>query len=206
MRKFKEFEVFCSNHGLNLDTSSSGKLHLSLTRIKQELKDDSVLFDILLSYATRPMQKATYFCSGNLEDYQIDCGHYSLAVPLYTHFTSPLRRFPDIVVHRTLSAAVEAEAIYTKKNKMLNFNEDRAKRCFTGIYFNKDAIESHEGQEALSVAAAGHSVPCTEILSGVAAHCNERKLASRHVNDATVKLYMWLLLRKEEVNFLSFDI
>lgn len=78
-------------------------------------------------------------------------------------------------------------------------------RCITGIYFNKDAIKSHEGHEALLVAAARHSVPCTEILIGVATHCNERNLASRHVKDATDKLYMWLLV-KEKVNFLPFNI
>lgn len=202
-RKLREFEAFCGKHGLDLDTSSSGQLHLSLERIRQELENDSVLFDILMSYATRSMQMAAYFCSGNLEDSEIDWGHYCLAIPLYTHFTSPLRRYPDIVVHRTLAAAVEAEETYMKQKRTLHYfnGEERTRRCLTGIFFDKDAVESLEAQEALSAAASKHNVPCTDILADVAAHCNERKLASRHVKDASDKLYMWVLLRKKEVLF-----
>lgn len=48
---------------------------------------------------------ALYFCSGMLQDPE-QFRHYALNVPLYTHFTSPIRRFPDIVVHRLLAAAL----------------------------------------------------------------------------------------------------
>lgn len=48
---------------------------------------------------------ALYFCSGVLED-QEQFRHYALNVPLYTHFTSPIRRFADVVVHRLLAAAL----------------------------------------------------------------------------------------------------
>ena len=92
LRKLREFEAFCSKHGLELDTSSSGQFNHSLEQIREKLKNDSVLFDILLSYASRPMQLATYFCSGDLKDNKNEWSHYALAVPLYTHFTSPLRR------------------------------------------------------------------------------------------------------------------
>ncbi|CAN6583898.1 unnamed protein product [Malus baccata var. baccata] len=202
MRKLREFEAFCSKHGLELDTSSSGQFQQSLLRIREELKDDSVLFNIVMSYATKPMQLASYFCSGELKDRENDWGHYGLAVPLYTHFTSPLRRYPDIVVHRTLAAAVEAEELFLKHRRMLNnFSRgDEVKmRCFTGIYFDKNVAESCEIKEALSAAAIKHRVPCSEMLADVAAYCNARKLASRHVKDACDKLYMWALLKKKEI-------
>ncbi|KAI8014453.1 DIS3-like exonuclease 2 [Camellia lanceoleosa] len=201
LRKLREFEVFCSKHGFELDTSSSGHIHHSLERIRETLKNDSVLFNILLSYATKPMQLATYFCSGDLKDSENDWGHYALAVPLYTHFTSPLCRYPDIVVNRTLAAPIEAEEMYLKYKRTmqkLKNGKELQRWCFTGICFDKDAAESSEGQEALSAAASKHRIPCMEILADVAAHCNDRKLASKHVKDGSDKLYIRFLLKKKE--------
>jgi protein SSD1 len=50
------------------------------------------------------MQKAKYFCTGTLDI--VKYHHYALNVPLYTHFTSPIRRYADIIVHRMLEAAL----------------------------------------------------------------------------------------------------
>ncbi|KAK2988844.1 hypothetical protein RJ640_020208 [Escallonia rubra] len=203
LRKLREFESFCSKHGLALETSSSGQLQQSLERIRLDLKDDTVLLDVLISYATRPMQLAAYFSSGDLDDSVGDWSHYALAVPLYTHFTSPLRRYPDIVVHRTLAATVDAEEMYLKQKRRVQgpTGERVTRRCFSGISFDKDGAKSAEAREALSGAALKHRVPRPDILADVAAHCNERKLASRHVKDAIDKLCMWLLLRKKEIIF-----
>ncbi|KAF8411801.1 hypothetical protein HHK36_004360 [Tetracentron sinense] len=202
MRKIREFEAFCSKHGLEMDTSSSGQLHLSLGKIREHLNNDPVLFDILISYASRPMQLAVYFCTGDLEDREHDWAHYSLSVPLYTHFTSPLRRYPDIIVHRTLAAAVEAEDMYLQQRKMLQKvyrGEAVTRKLFADICFDKDAAESKEGQEALLAAALKHRVLSTEILGDVAAYCNKRKLASRHAEIAGGKVYLWALLKKKEI-------
>uniref|UniRef100_A0A1J3D6C6 DIS3-like exonuclease 2 n=1 Tax=Noccaea caerulescens TaxID=107243 RepID=A0A1J3D6C6_NOCCA len=192
MRKLKEFEGFCSKHGMELDVSSSGQFQESLEKLTENLKDDSVFVDIVNNYAIKPMQFASYFCTGNLN--VADWGHYALAASLYTHFTSPLRRYPDIVVHRAVAAALEAGELFLKQKSIGEVGS-----CFTGIRFDKDAAESMEGKEALSVAGLKHGVPSTEIVSDIAAHCNERKFASRKVKDACDKLYTWCVLKRKEV-------
>ena len=48
---------------------------------------------------------ALYFCTGVLEDETL-FRHYALNVPFYTHFTSPIRRYADVIVHRLLSASL----------------------------------------------------------------------------------------------------
>ncbi|KAF4348208.1 hypothetical protein G4B88_017168 [Cannabis sativa] len=198
MRKLKEFEAFCCKHGLELDTTS-GQFNLSLQRTREKLKDDSTLFEILMNYASRSMQLATYFCTGEFKDNENDWACYALAVPFYTHFTSPLRRYPDIIVHRTLAAVIDAEELYVKHESTLNKLHEGLRKCFTGINFEKDTAESRYVKEALSTAALKHRVPRSEILPKVAAYCNDRNRASRHVNDACDKLYMWALLKKKQV-------
>ncbi|KAL5207299.1 hypothetical protein ABZP36_031734 [Zizania latifolia] len=202
LRKSREFGAFCARNGFELDDSSSGQLHLSLSRMKEKLKDDPVLFDILMFYASKQMQAAEYFCTADLISKRDDWAHYALSVPLYTHFTSPLRRYPDIIVHRALNAVVEAEKMYLKHRRFYTikngFNE-MINRCFTGLQFSKDAAESKEGCEALSAAANKFKVPSSDNLGEIAVHCNERKWACRRAEEAEQKLYMWVLIKRKEV-------
>lgn len=50
------------------------------------------------------MQLAVYFSAGAQS--KVTPHHYALNVPLYTHFTSPIRRYADVMVHRQLAAAL----------------------------------------------------------------------------------------------------
>ncbi|KAJ0988407.1 hypothetical protein J5N97_006763 [Dioscorea zingiberensis] len=206
LRKLKEFEAFCSKHGFELDTSSSGQIHLSLSKMREKLEDDPVLFEILINYASKPMQPAMYFCTGDLRGLEDGWAHYALSLPFYTHFTCPLRRYPDIIVQRTLCAALEAEELYMKQRSIVigpNKVEDSDKKsrygCFTCLYFDKNAAESVEGQEVLKDAALRFKVPGAEVLGEVAKYCNERKFASKRAEEAGEKLYFWALLKKEFV-------
>ncbi|XP_065110917.1 exosome complex exonuclease RRP44 [Paramisgurnus dabryanus] len=63
---------------------------------------------LLRILATRCMMQAVYFCSGMDSDFH----HYGLASPIYTHFTSPIRRYADIMVHRLLAVAINADSTY----------------------------------------------------------------------------------------------
>jgi len=65
---------------------------------------------MLRMIATRCMMQAVYFASGTIEESLF--AHYGLACPIYTHFTSPIRRYADVIVHRLLAASIGADATY----------------------------------------------------------------------------------------------
>lgn len=58
---------------------------------------------------TRCMNEATYFCSADFDVQEFR--HYGLATDFYTHFTSPIRRYADVLVHRLLAAAIDLEPL-----------------------------------------------------------------------------------------------
>ena len=60
------------------------------------------IIEILLQKST---SRAKYFCAGMLDIAKY--GHYALSVPVYTHFTSPIRRYADVLVHRQLDALLQ---------------------------------------------------------------------------------------------------
>lgn len=88
---------------LELDVSSSKALADSLD---QCVDPAHPFFNTLIRIlATRCMTSAEYFCSGSHAEPEFR--HYGLASEIYTHFTSPIRRYADLLVHRQLAYAIQ---------------------------------------------------------------------------------------------------
>ncbi|XP_023277675.1 DIS3-like exonuclease 2 [Seriola lalandi dorsalis] len=101
-----ELQELCDQLGINVDLSSAGALHKSLNTTLGDDEYTSARKEVLTHMCSRPMQMALYFCTGALTDEQL-FKHYALNVPLYTHFTSPIRRYADIIVHRLLASSLK---------------------------------------------------------------------------------------------------
>jgi DIS3-like exonuclease 2 len=114
-----------------------------------------------------------------------------------------------------LAAALEAEEVIIqgesslpcrrgKSSQALSLGQSNqlASKCFSGAKATKEATFMPSAQQALASAAIKHKLPGIADLAVIATHCNERKLASRNVKDASDKLYLWTMLKKKQVYFL----
>uniref|UniRef100_A0A8C7ZLU8 Exosome complex exonuclease RRP44 n=1 Tax=Oryzias sinensis TaxID=183150 RepID=A0A8C7ZLU8_9TELE len=112
---------------------------------------------LLRILATRCMMQAVYFCSGMDSDFH----HYGLASPIYTHFTSPIRRYADIIVHRLLAVAIGADITYPDlmdkhkqsalcnnlnyRHKMSQYAQRASVAFHTQLFFKSRGILNEEG-------------------------------------------------------------
>lgn len=97
--------------------------------------------------ATRCMLSAEYFCSGT-QAYP-EFRHYGLASEIYTHFTSPIRRYADVVAHRQLAAAIEYEQIHPSlhsKGKLEGICKNINVRHRNAQFAGRASVEYYVGQ------------------------------------------------------------
>jgi ribonuclease R len=94
--KIEEFEEFIATLGYSLGKSASMVAPRDFQKLVERMRgtpEEKPIAFLML----RTMQKARYDAS--------NLGHFGLAAESYTHFTSPIRRYPDLVVHRVLREA-----------------------------------------------------------------------------------------------------
>jgi ribonuclease R len=87
------FSAFAAKFGYKLDLKSDSSVSSSLNKLMKDLEGKKEQ-NVLEQLAIRTMAKAKYTTQ--------NIGHYGLAFEYYTHFTSPIRRYPDVMVHRLL--------------------------------------------------------------------------------------------------------
>lgn len=91
--RVENFAKFASKLGFKVNTANQEVLSTSLNNLVKEI-DGSPLQNVIESLAVRTMSKARYAT--------IPLGHFGLAFEHYSHFTSPIRRYPDMMAHRLL--------------------------------------------------------------------------------------------------------
>jgi ribonuclease R len=114
--KLADFAAFVKNFGHKLSLDNPKQISKSLNKLLENVKGKPEE-NMVESLAIRSMAKAIYSTK--------NIGHYGLAFDYYTHFTSPIRRYPDVMVHRLLTAYLTDEGYTTDENKL----EAKCKHC-----------------------------------------------------------------------------
>lgn len=149
--KIRAFSTFAHNLGLNTSILSKKKILPSHLKVILDQADKRGISEIVSGIMLRSLMKAKYSDEAK--------GHFGLAADLYCHFTSPIRRYPDLSVHRivktvlsgsitqkkmtSLAAFAQKSAVVSTENEMkATLAERQITDLYTALYMTK-----HIGEE-----------------------------------------------------------
>ncbi|KAJ2620877.1 hypothetical protein GGI25_003957 [Coemansia spiralis] len=161
--------------GVRILNGSASDIQESLNNIK----DPNTRFTVE-EMLTGPMQRAVYFSTHAIGD-KAGYRHFALNVPLYTHFTSPIRRYADIIVHRTLEASLAMSGNHVSTDHPLLPQ-------YYSPFFPKTPAD---GSLTTSIKSAKSMlIPKPKEIAEIAHQCNLRKDAAKKAQDASSKLFL----------------
>lgn len=147
--KLIAMQTVIAKFGYKIDFRNKGDISKSLNALMQEVngKKEQNLIDTL---AIRSMSKAKYSTD--------NIGHYGLAFDYYSHFTSPIRRYPDVMVHRLLQhyldggksvdeETYETKCLHSSTMEGLATNAERDSIKYMQVKYMQD----HQDEEFLGV-------------------------------------------------------
>lgn len=143
MDKLQDLRLFIKQFGYQLDLSSPKRITQSLNQLLNDVKGKPEE-NLIETLAVRTMSKAKYSTEN-------DIGHYGLAFKYYSHFTSPIRRYPDMMAHRLLqhyleggkspaAAAFEEKCIHSSSREKLATDAERDSIKFMQVKYMEQFI------------------------------------------------------------------
>lgn len=134
--KIDDFSNLVRQVGYKLHTNLNKITPLTMKQVLDELRDKDE-FKILSDLLLRSMKKAIYSTN--------NIGHFGLASKNYTHFTSPIRRFPDLTVHRLLRTylfekRIDLETVNFNAKYLIDVAEHSSEREVGAIEAERDVL------------------------------------------------------------------
>ena len=180
--KIRDFISFVQSLGYTVKFNTKDISPKAIQNLINQLKDKKE-FKVLSSLLLRNMQKAIYLPQ--------NLGHYGLASKCYTHFTSPIRRYPDTTVHRLLRTYLfnddmsnqtinkwQEKLVYIAENS--SFKERESVECEREVEDMKMAeyMEDHIGEEYKGIISGvtnfGMFIQLNNLVEGLI-HVNDMK-------------------------------
>jgi len=151
--KLQDLNEIVQKFGYKLDLKSRKSIIKSINNLLEEIQDKPEK-NMLETLTIRSMSKAVYTTDNR--------GHYGLAFDYYTHFTSPIRRYPDVMVHRLLQDYLDKKISHNK--------EEYEKKCIHST--NMEIQASSAERDSIKYMQAKYieqfkDVPFEGVITGV---------------------------------------